>query len=312
MMNKTAIISSIATLGVLLGLTPGKAVAQMTHENMQSSTEEQTGQFRRIDQPLWVKGAVTAGGLGLIGLELWWFLLSKPKSRKAATQGGIQEITVTVDGGYEPSQIVVQAGHPVRLNFDRKDPSSCLEEVRFPDFRITQALPLNQTTAIEFTPERPGRYEFTCGMNMFRGVVEVQSATTISSASQLAHPANHADYLVALASSVEAVTTPAGIQEATVTVAKGYQPKRVIVEAEYPVRLHFDRQNPSSCYDQLLIPEFSISVDLTLDKTTTIEFTPEQPGEYEFTCGMKMNRGVIEVRASNGSNNGKIAAQAAI
>ena len=175
-MNKTAIIGSIATLGVLLGVPSGKAVTQMTHENMQPSTEEQTGQFRRIDQPLWVKGAVTAGGLGLIGLELWWFLLSKPKSRKAATQGGIQEITVTVDGGYEPSQIVVQAGQPVRLNFDRKDPSSCLEEVRFPDFRIAQALPLNQITPIEFTPEKPGRYEFTCGMNMFRGVVEVQAS----------------------------------------------------------------------------------------------------------------------------------------
>ena len=311
-MNKTAIIGSIATLGVLLGVPSGKAVAQMTHENMQPSTEEQTGQFRRIDQPLWVKGAVTAGGLGLFGLELWWFLLSKPKSRKAATQGGIQEITVTVDGGYEPSQIVVQAGQPVRLNFDRKDPSSCLEEVRFPDFRIAQALPLNQITPIEFTPEKPGRYEFTCGMNMFRGVVEVQAAPAISSASQLAHSTNHADYLVAPASSVEAVMTPARIQEATVTVAKGYQPKRVIVEAGYPVRLHFDRQNPSSCYDQLLIPEFSIAVDLTTDRTTTVEFTPEQIGEYEFTCGMKMNRGVIEVRASGSSNNGKIAAQVAI
>ncbi len=175
-MNKTTIIGSIATLGMLLGAASGEAIAQMTHEDMQPSTAEQPGQFLRIDQPLWVKGAVTAGGLGLIGLELWWFLLSKPKSLKATTQGGIQEITVIVDGGYEPSQIVVQAGQPVRLNFDRKDPSSCLEEIRFPEFRIAQELPLNQTTAIEFTPEKPGRYEFTCGMNMFRGVVEVQAA----------------------------------------------------------------------------------------------------------------------------------------
>jgi plastocyanin domain-containing protein len=176
MVNKTAIIGSIATVGVLLGLTSGGATAQMQHEGMQNSITKQAGEFQRIEQPLWVKGAVTAGGLGLIGLELWWFLLSKPQSRQARTQSGIQEITVTVDGGYEPSRIVVQAGQPVRLNFDRKDPSSCLEEVRFPNFRIAQVLPLNQTTAIEFTPDRPGRYEFTCGMNMFRGVVEVQSA----------------------------------------------------------------------------------------------------------------------------------------
>jgi len=47
-----------------------------------------------------VKGAVT-GGLGLIGPELWWFLLSKSKSQKAKTNQGFQEIDITVDGGYE-------------------------------------------------------------------------------------------------------------------------------------------------------------------------------------------------------------------
>lgn len=99
-----------------------------------------------------------------------------------------------------------------------------------------------------------------------------------------------------------------GIQEATVTVAKSYQPKRIIVEAGHPVRLHFDRQNPSSCYDQLLIPDFAIAVDLA-SETTTVEFTPEQAGEYEFMCGMKMNRGVIEVRTSNTLDKGKVTAQ---
>jgi plastocyanin domain-containing protein len=177
MVKKTTIIRGIASFGLAFGIASGSAIAQMPHDmnEMQSSQTEQTGQFRRIEQPLGNKVAVTLGGLGLIGLELWWFLLSKPKSRKATTQGGVQEVTVTVDGGYEPSQIVVQAGQPVRLNFDRKDPSSCLEEVRFPDFRIAQDLPLNQVTPIEFTPEKAGKYEFTCGMNMFRGVVEVQA-----------------------------------------------------------------------------------------------------------------------------------------
>ncbi len=175
MVNKTAIIGSIASLGLMLGIASGEAVAQMPHDmsEMRSSDTEQTLQFHHIEQPLANKVAVTVGGLGLIGLELWWFLLSKPKSRQATVQGGIQEVTVTVDGGYEPSQIVVQVGQPVRLNFERKDASSCLEEVRFPDFHIARELPLNQTTAIEFTPDKPGKYEFTCGMNMFRGMVEV-------------------------------------------------------------------------------------------------------------------------------------------
>ncbi|URD53410.1 cupredoxin domain-containing protein [Chroococcidiopsis sp. CCNUC1] len=176
MVNKSAITSAIASLGLALGIASGSAVAQMPHEGMQRSESERTSQFERIKQPLWLKGAVTVGGLGLIGLELWWFLLGKPKSRQATTQAGIQEITVTVDGGYEPSRVVVSAGQPVRLNFYRKDPSSCLEEVRFPDFHIAQELPLNKVTPIEFTPDKPGKYEFTCGMNMFRGAIEVQAA----------------------------------------------------------------------------------------------------------------------------------------
>lgn len=167
----------VTTTSLLLAIMAGTVSAQ-EHSEMSSEPTEQTVQFQRIDQPLWVKGAVTAGGLSLIGLELWWFLFSKPKSWWATAQDGMQEVTITVDGGYEPNRIVVKAGLPVRLKFDRKDPSSCLEEVRFPDFRIARSLPLNETTTIEFTPEQPGQYEFTCGMNMFRGMVEVQPKET--------------------------------------------------------------------------------------------------------------------------------------
>lgn len=166
---KKLIISGIASLGLVLGSTFG-AMAETIH----SSESAQAGQFHRIEQPIANKAIVTLGGLGLVGLELWWFLLSKPKSRKATAQSGVQEVTVTVDGGYEPSQIAVQVGQLVRLKFDRKDPNSCLEEVRFPAFHIAQALPLHQVTAIEFTPDQPGEYSFTCGMNMYRGVVRAE------------------------------------------------------------------------------------------------------------------------------------------
>lgn len=304
---KGVILGNLASISLLLGITSGAATAQMPEE-MQHAAPEPVSQFQQLEQPLWVKAAVTAGGLGLIGLELWWFLWSKPKSRQAATQAGVQEITVTVDGGYEPSQIVVQLGQPVRLNFDRKDPSSCLEEVRFPDFRIAQALPLNQITPIEFTPNQPGRYEFTCGMNMFRGVVEVQPANDLAAVAP-SQPTSRPDSVhsepaarpthpqAAPTAGVEATMAASGIQEATVTVARGYEPKRIIATVGHPLRLHFDRQNPSSCYDQLLIPAFNVAVDLPPDQTTTVEFTPEQVGEYEFMCGMQMNRGMIEVCA---------------
>jgi plastocyanin domain-containing protein len=167
-LQKVTFFGTLAGFGFLLGAISGVMAAEM-------ETQQAVTQFQPIAQPLENRIGVTLGGLGLIGAELWWFVLSKPKSRKASTQEGIQEVTIMVDGGYEPSQIAVQAGQPVRLNFYRKDPSSCLEEVRLPDFYIAQQLALNQTTPVEFTPAKPGKYEFACGMNMFRGVIEVQA-----------------------------------------------------------------------------------------------------------------------------------------
>ena len=170
MLKKTIFFGTLAGLGFLLGAISGAIATEMPAEQ-----NTQDRQFRRIEQPLENKIGVTLGGVGLIGLELWWFLLSKPKSQKAEAHEGIAEITVTVDGGYEPSRIVVQLGQTVKLNFLRRDPSSCLEEVRFPDFHIAQNLPLNAVTTVEFTPTQPGSYEFACGMNMFRGMIEVET-----------------------------------------------------------------------------------------------------------------------------------------
>lgn len=178
MKNKLSVFAGLAGTVIALSLLSAgetkEAIAQMSHGEDHAAPAK----FQPIEQPWWLKGLVTTGGLGLIGLELWWFVLSKPQAGKAVVQSaneGIQEVVITVDGGYEPNYILVQAGQPVRLTFDRQDPNHCLEEIRFPAFQITKALPLHQTTAIEFTPDQPGRYEFTCGMNMFRGTVEVQS-----------------------------------------------------------------------------------------------------------------------------------------
>jgi plastocyanin domain-containing protein len=172
-MNRAIFWGTMAGLGFLLGAISGTIAAEAPGQ--MDSMPHQSGQFQPINQPLSHKILVTIGGMGLIGLELWWFLLNKSKSAQATVQGDVQAITVTVDGGYEPSHIIVQAGRTVRLDFDRQDPSSCLEEVRLPDFHIAQKLVLHQVTPIEFMPDKPGRYEFSCGMNMFRGTLEVQA-----------------------------------------------------------------------------------------------------------------------------------------
>lgn len=164
---RSYLLGSLLGASLLLGIDP-TAKAQIS--------EADTG-FRRIEQPLGAKIGVAAAGAGLIGLELWWFLLSKTRSQTAQVSDGIQTVDITVDGGYSPNQVVVQAGQPVRLTFLRKDPSSCLEQIILPDFSRAVDLPLNQKKVVEILPEAAGDYTFHCGMNMFRGTLTVEDSS---------------------------------------------------------------------------------------------------------------------------------------
>ena len=119
--------------------------------------------------------AVTAAGLLAIAWVNWYFFLAGGTEAVAAVAGlGPPTSRIVVRGGYSPATIRVQAGRPVRLEFDRQETSGCTEEVVLPDFGIRTFLPAHQTTAVQFTPTRPGSYEFTCGMAMVRGRIIVE------------------------------------------------------------------------------------------------------------------------------------------
>ncbi len=112
---------------------------------------------------------VDAVGLVLIVLIAWYFWFSRKKGEAAAVSGGVQEAYIIVKGGYTPDVIIVKAGKPVRLIFERREASPCSERVVFKDFNVSRLLPEGEKVAVEITPERPGEYEFACQMGMFRG-----------------------------------------------------------------------------------------------------------------------------------------------
>ena len=117
---------------------------------------------------------VVIGGIGLIALVLWYFFGEREATAAVVNEAGVQEVDVTVKGGYSPDVIVVDRGRPVRLNFRREETSSCSEQVVLGDFGIARDLPAFKTTPVEFTPEKSGEFAFTCGMNMLHGKLIVQ------------------------------------------------------------------------------------------------------------------------------------------
>jgi plastocyanin domain-containing protein len=157
-----------ASIGAMLSIAQVDGGSSMP---MQPSTTNRS--FQTIEQPLPFKIGVVFGGLTLVGVEFWWFLGRK---QQATQTNGVQEVIITVDGGYRPDRVVVVAGQPVKLSFDRHDSNACLDELLIPDFGISAHLSMDQTTTVEFSPTKIGEYAFTCGMRMFRGVIEVQKS----------------------------------------------------------------------------------------------------------------------------------------
>ena len=103
-------------------------------------------------------GVTATGVASIIGLA--WFFFAPRKAEEAAVQGGVQEVKITVKGGYSPDIIRVREGVPLRLVFDRREASECSSR---------------------------GAFLFTCQWGMYRGWLEVtpsqSGASTVATVS---------------------------------------------------------------------------------------------------------------------------------
>ncbi len=127
----------------------------------------------------WSELVVVGGGLAAIGWVNWYFFLAERRKGAVLAKvgaAGLQQVVIRVEGGYTPSRVRLRAGEPARLVFDRREDSSCSEEVVIPDLGIRRFLPAFQRTGVDLPATRPGVYEFTCGMAMLRGSLVVEDA----------------------------------------------------------------------------------------------------------------------------------------
>ena len=101
-------------------------------------------------------------------------------------------------------------------------------------------------------------------------------------------------FLLSKGSATEAPTA-GGVQEVRVVVKGGYTPDTIVVRAGQPVRLQFYRDETADCSDRVVLEDFGIDAALPAFQTTSVEFTPEQAGEFRFRCGMSMLKGLLVV-----------------
>lgn len=91
-------------------------------------------------------------------------------------------------------------------------------------------------------------------------------------------------------------TIDEGVQKVEIVVDGGYQPEVVQLKAGVPAELIFLRKSASSCFDEVLLPDFGTQAALPVNERHAIRIQPDKEGTFTYSCGMHMFFGKIEVK----------------
>lgn len=112
--------------------------------------------------------------LSLYGIDINPFSTSSGSTGKLAMiNNGVQTINMrVVASGYIPNQFVIKKGVPVRWVIQGENVFGCQAYFVVPKLGIQRVFEQGEQT-IEFTPDETGFINFSCGMGMYRGRIEV-------------------------------------------------------------------------------------------------------------------------------------------
>jgi plastocyanin domain-containing protein len=97
----------------------------------------------------------------------------RPAEIERAADGSRQIAIAVSRKGYQPASLTAEAGERLTLVFSRSEDVECGRLVKVPGVPGETELPVGQPVAIPVTMPADGELVFTCGMDMFRGVVTV-------------------------------------------------------------------------------------------------------------------------------------------
>ncbi|MBI2040044.1 cupredoxin domain-containing protein [Candidatus Microgenomates bacterium] len=86
------------------------------------------------------------------------------------------------------------------------------------------------------------------------------------------------------------------VGEVDITVSGGYSPEVISIPKGKTTKINFLRTDPTDCLSEVVLGDFKIRKELPLNQRVTIEITPQQSGEFKFSCGMNMYHGKVIVR----------------
>lgn len=76
--------------------------------------------------------------------------------------------------GNKPDVITFKAGKPAQIKFIPSDNMGCMNEIVFKDLGVDKTLDDKKEITVDIPTDKPGTYNFACGMDMFHGKVVVK------------------------------------------------------------------------------------------------------------------------------------------
>jgi sulfite exporter TauE/SafE len=221
-------------------------------------------------------GAVLVAVLGLSMFSNGWNLggfpglPGLPGSSEAAAAfeppmaGGKQILNSSLSAGNYPA-ITVRAGIPVRWIIDAPPESinGCNNRMIIREYGIEHRF-LPGENIIEFTPDRPGKFSYSCWMGMIRSTITVAAAGTPLAAPAAAEDTGGADPVPAGVSipadtpAVAELAETGDLQRVRLELRdEGFLPSILVMQRKVPVEwiIHKDSADPGSA--ALLLPSFA-------------------------------------------------------
>ena len=76
--------------------------------------------------------------------------------------------------GYKLETVTFKQGKPAKLKFIPSDNMGCMNEVVFKELGIDEKLDGKKEVTVDIPTDKPGTYNYACGMDMFHGKVVVK------------------------------------------------------------------------------------------------------------------------------------------
>lgn len=111
--------------------------------------------------------------LTLVGVNFRFFTNNRLSLKNVKVENGWQIIEMVVDGrGYTPNEFVVKKNLPVKWIIRGENVYGCQGHFVVPELGITKTLSQGESF-FEFIPKNNKPIYFSCGMGMYKGVIEV-------------------------------------------------------------------------------------------------------------------------------------------